>query len=210
VLAELLFLEASDEVLASRYRETRRVHPAARETGMRAAIAEERNLLRPLAERADVVVDTSAMSVHDLKRFVTRHYTGRERGGPIEIELVSFGFRYGGPEAADLVLDVRFLPNPHFEPNLREFSGEKPAVAAYVLDSPRSRAFLERLDDFLGFLVPLYEEEGKAYLTIAIGCTGGVHRSVAVVRALEAHLRERKMDVRVTHRDMTRPGRTKP
>ena len=122
----------------------------------------------------------------------------------MEIELLSFGFRHGPPERANLLVDVRFLPNPYYEPALRERSGEAAEVAAYVLGSPRSRAFLDRLFDFLAFLIPLYREEGKAYLAIAIGCTGGLHRSVAVVNALEGCLRERKIEARVRHRDLDR------
>ncbi len=210
VLSELLFLEASDEALAQRFGETRRVHPAARETSLLESIAQEREILAPIAALADVALDTTEMSVHDLKRFVTRRYTGRSRGGPMEIELVSFGFRYGAPDVADLQLDVRFLPNPNFEPTLRDRTGLEADVADYVLESPRTQAFLSRLVDFLDFLVPLYEEEGKAYLTIAIGCTGGRHRSVAIAAALEGCLRDRKIDVRVTHRDLQRLRRTDP
>ncbi len=210
VLSELLFLEASDEALAQRFGETRRVHPAARETPLLESIAQEREILAPIAALADVALDTTEMSVHDLKRFVTRRYTGRSRGGPMEIELVSFGFRYGAPDVADLQLDVRFLPNPNFEPTLRDRTGLEADVADYVLESPRTQAFLSRLVDFLDFLVPLYEEEGKAYLTLAIGCTGGRHRSVAIAAALEGCLRDRKIDVRVTHRDLQRLRRTDP
>lgn len=204
-LSEIIFLEASDEELAKRFNETRRAHPASGgQAKLIESIAQERGLLGPIAERADVTVDTSHMSVHDLKRYVTRHYTGASRSGEMEIELVSFGFRYGPPEVADLMIDVRFLPNPNFEPELRALTGLDAAVADYVLESPRTRAFLERFFEFLDYLEPLYQEEGKAYLTVAIGCTGGRHRSVSVVRALERHLRERKIQVRVTHRDVER------
>lgn len=204
VLRELLFLEAADEALAQRFDETRRVHPAAPERPLLESIAEERRILSPLASRADAVIDTTSLSVHDLKRLVTRRYTGRARGAPLEVELASFGFRWGAPEVADLVLDVRFLPNPNFEPLLKEKTGEADAVAAYVLQNPRGRAFLSHLFAFVDFLIPMYEDEGKAYLRMAIGCTGGRHRSIAVVRALEARLRDRKIDVRVSHRDLDR------
>ena len=207
LLAELLFLDASDEILARRFGETRRVHPVAPSLSLPDAIAEERRLLALVSERAGAIVDTSDMSVHDLKRLVTRRYSGSSTGGRMDIELVSFGFRHGAPEQADLVLDVRFLPNPYYEPGLRERSGEAEEVAAYVLGSPRSRAFLDRLLDFLEFLIPLYEDEGKAYLAIAIGCTGGLHRSVAIVNALEGSLRERKIEARVRHRDLGRARR---
>lgn len=205
---ELVFLEASDEVLERRFDETRRVHPAGHDREMREAIAAERELLAPLASRADVVLDTSSMTVHDLKRFVTRRYTGAVRGAPMETELVSFGFRYGAPEVVDLMVDVRFLPNPNFEPALRELTGRDPRVASYVLEHSRTREFLQRLLEFLDFLIPLYEEEGKAILRIAIGCTGGQHRSVAVVGALEERLEARKIKVRVRHRDVHRQRRS--
>jgi UPF0042 nucleotide-binding protein len=203
----LLYLEASDEALAQRFSETRRVHPTRGSGSLFDDISRERELLVPIARRADVVLDTSQMSVHELKRQISRHFTGGARAAPMEIELVSFGYRHGLPESADLMIDVRFLPNPNFEPHLKMHTGIDADVAAYVLDSPRTRAFMTRLTDFLDFLIPRYEEEGKARLTVAIGCTGGQHRSVAVVRALERHLAERKIDVHVTHRDVARATR---
>jgi UPF0042 nucleotide-binding protein len=208
ILRELLFLEAEDGALAKRFSETRRSHPAARPgMSLMQGIAEERRTLALIAQRADVVVDTTQMSVHDLKRFVTRRYTQGAESGRMAVELLSFGFRYGVPDAADLMIDVRFLPNPNFEPTLRDRSGMDPNVSAYVLESGRTSLFLRRFFDFLDFLLPHYEEEGKAYLRIAIGCTGGRHRSVAVVGALEQHLRERRIDVRVAHRDVDRERR---
>jgi UPF0042 nucleotide-binding protein len=203
----LLYLEASDEVLAQRFSETRRVHPTRGSGSLFDDISRERELLVPIAGRADLVIDTSQMSVHELKRQVSRHFTGGARAAPMEIEILSFGFRHGLPDAADLMIDVRFLPNPNFEPDLKPRTGEDPEVAAFVLDSPRTRAFMTRLCDFLDFLIPRYEEEGKARLTVALGCTGGQHRSVAVAHALERHLAERKIDVRVTHRDVARAAR---
>jgi UPF0042 nucleotide-binding protein len=203
---ELLFLDAADEVLLKRFDETRRVHPAVRESPV-AGIARERELLAPVAERADVVIDTSELSVHELKRFVVRHYSGAERSAPLVVNLVSFGFRHGAPEVADLMIDVRFLPNPNFEPRLRDRTGLDAEVAAFVLEGPPGREFRERLFGFVDYLLPLYENEGKAYLTLALGCTGGQHRSVAVVTALERHLRERKIEVRVLHRDAEKSRR---
>ena len=204
VLRELLFLDATDEALAQRFDETRRVHPAARQRPLAESIAAERDALAAVAARADVIIDTTALNVHELKRLVTQRYTGRERGAPLEIELSSFGFRWGAPETADLVLDVRFLRNPNFESHLREKTGESDDVAAYVLQNESGGAFLAHLYQFVEFLIPQYENEGKAYLRVGIGCTGGRHRSVAVVRALEARLRDRKIVVRVTHRDLGR------
>jgi UPF0042 nucleotide-binding protein len=198
----LLFLEASDEVLAQRFSETRRVHPARGSGSLFEDISRERELLVPIARLADRILDTGQMSVHELKRQISRHFTGGPRTAPMEIELISFGFRYGPPESADLMIDVRFLPNPNFEPALRARTGLDADVAAFVLDSPGTREFMTRLCDFIDFLIPRYEEEGKAHLTVALGCTGGQHRSVAVTSALDRHLRERKIDVRVTHRDV--------
>jgi len=205
----LLYLEASDEVLAKRFSETRRVHPTRGSGSLFDDISRERELLVPIASRADLVLDTGQMSVHELKRQISRHFTGGPRTAPMEIELLSFGFRHGLPEAADLMIDVRFLPNPNFEPTLKARTGVDPEVAAFVLDSPRAQAFMTRLCDFLDFLIPRYEEEGKARLTVALGCTGGQHRSVAVVRALERHLAEREIEVRVTHRDVARAMRAR-
>jgi RNase adapter protein RapZ len=204
---ELLYLDAEDEVLAQRFGETRRVHPTRGSGSLFDDIAREREMMLPIARRADLVIDTSHMSVHDLKRQVTRHFTGAQRTAPMEIELVSFGFRHGPPESADLMIDVRFLPNPNFEPTLRERTGLDPEVAAFVLEAPGTREFMAKLCEFVDFLVPRYQEEGKAHLTVALGCTGGQHRSVAVARALERHLTERKIDVRVTHRDVSRARR---
>ncbi|MEX2208062.1 MAG: RNase adapter RapZ [Myxococcota bacterium] len=206
----LLYMEASDEVLAQRFSETRRVHPARGSGSLFEDISRERELLVPIARLADLVVDTGQMSVHDLKRQISRHFTGSERKAGMEIELVSFGYRHGAPEAADLMIDVRFLPNPNFEPGLRARTGLEPDVAAFVLDSPHTREFMTRLCEFLDFLIPRYEQEGKARLTVALGCTGGQHRSVAVACALDRHLRERKIDVRVTHRDVARARRSEP
>jgi UPF0042 nucleotide-binding protein len=204
----LLYLDASDEVLAQRFSETRRVHPTRGSGSLFDDISRERELMVPIARLADLVVDTGQMSVHDLKRQISRHFTGGERKAAMEIELVSFGYRHGAPEAADLMIDVRFLPNPNFEPALRARTGLEPDVAAFVLDSPHTREFMAKLCEFIDFLIPRYEEEGKAHLTVALGCTGGQHRSVAVAQALERHLSERKIDVRVTHRDVARSRRS--
>ncbi len=204
----LLYLEASDEVLAQRFSETRRVHPTRGSGSLFEDISRERELLVPIARLADLVVDTGRMSVHDLKRQILRHFAGGERAAAMEIELVSFGFRHGAPEAADLLIDVRFLPNPNFEPSLRAHTGLEPEVAAFVLDPPSTGEFMAKLREFIDFLIPRYEKEGKARLTIALGCTGGQHRSVAVVGALDRHLRERKIEARVTHRDVARARRS--
>ena len=197
---QLIYLDCAEEPLLNRYRETRRVHPLSPDGPVEAGIARERALLEDVAALADLRIDTSEMNVHQLRETVGQALAGERR--PTVVNVVSFGFRFGIPPAAELLFDVRFLPNPHFEAALRPLSGEDPAVADYVLSSPLAVAFLERLRDLLAFLLPLYEEEGKAYLTVGVGCTGGRHRSVAVANRLAAELRNRGRDVNLAHRDV--------
>ncbi len=191
VSTQLLFLDAEDHVLARRYAETRRAHPVEPESPIVEGIARDREIMAPIAKRADLVLDTSEMSVHELKRYVTRQFSGTDRGSPMQVELVSFGFRFGAPELADLMIDVRFLPNPNFEPELRDGTGLDRKVADFVLQNERTESFLERFFAFLDYLLPLYEGEGKTHLRVAVDCTGGQHRSVAVIGALDRHLLER-------------------
>ena len=199
---EVLFLEASDESLVRRYSETRRRHPLAGENGtVQDGIAAERRALAALKAIADEVVDTTTLNVHELKRLVTRRF-GTSEGSRLGVTVVSFGFRFGLPTHADLVLDVRFLPNPFFIPELKPHPGTDPRVASFVLGQPDAKAFLERIGDLLGFLLPRYRAEGKTYLTIAIGCTGGKHRSVAVAGALSERLEGGGQPVRLWHRDV--------
>ena len=207
VSTQLLFLDAENQVLARRYAETRRAHPVGPQDPILEGIARDREIMAPIAKRADLVLDTSEMSVHELKRYVTRQFSGSDRGSPMQVELVSFGFRFGAPELADLMVDVRFLPNPNFEPELRDGTGLDREVADFVLQNERTAAFLERFFAFVDYLLPLYEEEGKTHLRVAVGCTGGQHRSVAVIGALDRHLRERRIGVRSSHRDVERAGR---
>lgn len=199
---DLLFLESSDEALINRYRETRRVHPLSPGGSVEQGIATERRLLAELATLADVVIDTSRLNVHQLRDAVVRHVVGAAR--ETVVNLVSFGFRFGVPPSAELLLDVRFLPNPHFEPELRPHTGEHGEVAEYVLKNERAEGFLVRLRELMDFLLPLYDGEGKAYLTIAIGCTGGQHRSVAIAAALAAELRAAGREVTLQHRELER------
>ena len=196
---EVIFLESSVQVLMNRYRETRRVHPLSREGSVQEGIETERRLLSDVSALADLVIDTSRLNVHELKDSVIQHVLGVTR--PIVVTLVSFGFRYGTPQAVELLFDVRFLPNPYFDAQLRERSGSDREVSDYVLENSRGEAFFERLRGWLDFLLPLYEAEGKAYITIGFGCTGGRHRSVAVVEALAKTLRESGREVNVDHRD---------
>jgi UPF0042 nucleotide-binding protein len=196
----VLFLDCATDVLVSRYRETRRVHPLAPGGTVEQGVETERKLLAELAELADLRIDTSELNVHELRETAARAVAAQGRA--TVVNFTSFGFRHGLPRGADLVFDVRFLRNPHFHPTLRPKTGLDPEVAAYALDEERGAALLARLRDLLEFLLPLYEAEGKAYLTVAVGCTGGRHRSVAVVEALAPELRRGGREVNVTHRDV--------
>ena len=200
--AAVLFLECANEALVNRYRETRRVHPLAPAGTVEEGIATERRLLVDLARLADHVIDTSSLNIHQLKAAVVQYVSGAAR--PTVVNLVSFGFRYGTPQAAELLFDVRLLPNPYFEDRLRPLTGRDPEVREYVLKSARGVALTQRLRDWLAFLLPLYDAEGKAYLTIGIGCTGGRHRSVVVASALADELRASGRGVNVEHRDVAR------
>ena len=199
---QVLFLDASDDALVRRYSETRRRHPLAGEGGtVLDGIATERQALVELKSIADEVIDTTTLNVHELKRLVARRFvTGG--GTRLGVTIVSFGFRFGLPTHADMVLDVRFLPNPYFVTELKPHPGTDPRVAGFVLGQPDARAFLERLSELFGFLLPRYRTEGKSYLTIAIGCTGGRHRSVAVASALAERLESAGQPVRLWHRDV--------
>ncbi len=198
---EVLFVDCSDEVLIRRYSETRRRHPMAGAGTVADGIAAERRALADLEALADEVIDTTSLNVHELKRLVTRRFAAGE-GARLGVTVVSFGFRFGIPAHADMVIDVRFLPNPFFIPELKPHPGTDPRVAGFVLGQPDAKAFLERLGDLLGFLLPRYRAEGKSYLTVAIGCTGGKHRSVALAAALAERLEAAGQPVRLWHRDV--------
>jgi UPF0042 nucleotide-binding protein len=201
---EVLFVEASDEALVRRYHETRRRHPLAGDGHVLDAIRAERKALAHVREVADRVVDTSTLTVHQFRDLLVSLY-GAPRARPgMATTLVSFGFKHGVPIDADLVFDVRFLPNPHFVDALRARDGRDPEVRAFIFDPPESQELLRRLQELLAFLLPAYQREGKAYLTIAVGCTGGRHRSVAVVEELKAFLDAQGFGPRVVHRDMER------
>ena len=201
---EVLFLESTDSVLLKRYSESRRRHPAASRGSVEEGIARERELLSPIRGRADLVVDTSTFSVAQLRERVAGVFQADLKAQKMSVGVMSFGFKYGVPPEADLVFDVRFLPNPHYEAELRLFSGEEPQVSAYVLDNPEAVEFLDRVKGLLKFLIPRYAAEPKAYLTIAVGCTGGRHRSVAVARELIGLVREMDYPARLRHRDIAR------
>ena len=199
----VLFLDASDDVLVRRFSGTRRRHPVEAE-GVLEAIRDERALLEPLLAAADIVVDTSDTNVHELKARLVELFSGLLATGSMETSIVSFGFKNGLPLDADMVFDVRFLPNPHWIPDLQPLSGLDDDVRVYVLASPEAVEFLERLDDFLDFLLPYYAREGKSYLSVAIGCTGGRHRSVVLAEELAARLRKAGFAPTVHHRDIDR------
>jgi UPF0042 nucleotide-binding protein len=199
---EVLFLEASEETLVRRYHETRRRHPVSSGTLLE-GIREERKLLANLRELADRVIDTSQMTVHELRRLLVELY-GEAATPGLSVNLLSFGYKFGVPYDADLVFDCRFLPNPFFVEGLKAADGRVPAVRHYVVEHPEGHELVTRLRDLLGYLLPRYQKEGKAYLTVAIGCTGGRHRSVAVAEELAARLRRRGATVRTSHRDLTR------
>jgi len=196
-----LFLEASDAALQRRYSETRRPHPLG-EGRVIEAVLEEREKLLPIRALADVVIDTSDHTVHSLRAWLRTRFAPESAGTTTELTVLSFGFKYGVPLDADLVLDVRFLPNPHFVPELRELTGNDQPVVEYLNQSNEVRETIHRFSDLLDYLVPLYQREGKSYVTVAIGCTGGRHRSVAVANAVGKHLNRKGNHARVAHRDV--------
>jgi UPF0042 nucleotide-binding protein len=201
---EMLFLEASDESLVRRYHETRRRHPLAGEGQVLDGIRAERRALADLREIADRIIDTSALNVHQFKdQLVTLYGSPGTRTG-LAPALISFGFKHGIPIDADLVFDIRFLPNPHFVPELRPLDGRDARVSEFIFKHEESRELLRRLQHLLDFLLPAYQREGKAYLTIAVGCTGGRHRSVSMVEELRRSLEERGFPPAVVHRDIDR------
>ena len=198
---DVLYLDASDESLIRRFSETRRRHPLAPTGTIEEGIRRERDALADLRAIADQVIDTSAMNVHDLKRVVQGRYSAEPATQP-SISVMSFAYRYGVPPQADLVFDVRFLPNPYFVPELKGLTGRDPRVAQYVLDRPETQEFLARIVDLCLFLFPKYQKEGKAYLTVALGCTGGKHRSVAIAHELVRRLSIDPASIHLWDRDI--------
>jgi UPF0042 nucleotide-binding protein len=200
---ETLFLDASDQTLVRRFSETRRPHPLARgTTALIDGIRKERTALEEVKKLADRIVDTSDYTVHDLRQAIERNYSDAGTGRPMVITLITFGYKFGVPYDMDLMFDLRFLPNPHFVPELRDHTGEDPRVREHVMAGADSAEFITRLRQFLEYLLPRYRSEGKSYLTIAFGCTGGRHRSVAVAIAVAERLREIGYEVNLKHRDM--------
>jgi RNase adapter protein RapZ len=197
---QVLFLEAEKDVLMRRFRETRRPHPLG--GTIDEAIHIEKERLAPLKEVADRVVDTSSFTPHQLRQLITSFYglqTGRKA---MTVVLISFGFKFGAPQNIDLLFDVRFLPNPNFIPELKPLRGTDRQVADYVLKNTTTRAYVKKIQEFIDFLIPQYIKEGRSYLTIGVGCTGGNHRSPAIAEKLQSHLRRHPIDLNVVHRDL--------
>jgi UPF0042 nucleotide-binding protein len=205
VRVEIVFLEAGEAVLVQRFSATRRQHPLARGQGLAAGIREEAQLLQPLRAAADHVIDTTRFNVHELKAAIVDKIRGHRPLTPMQVHVLSFGFKYGPAVEADLLVDVRFLRNPYFVPELKPLDGEHPAIRQYVLDTPEARALIAKYTDLVDYLLPLYEREGKSHLTIAVGCTGGRHRSVAIARALHDHIAARRPQADLIHRDIQQP-----
>jgi RNase adapter protein RapZ len=199
---KVAFMEASDAVLLRRFSETRRPHPLGTNEPVNASIKAERRHLAKIRALADIVIDTSKFNVHELRAHVTERFREQPTEKSILVSSVSFGFRHGVPEEADLVFDVRFLPNPHFVAEFRPFTGRHPRVAKYIRSFPQTQEFISRISDLLVYLLPHYIHEGKSYLTIAFGCTGGQHRSVLIAEEVAKLLHKAGYRVKVVHRDM--------
>jgi len=200
----IVFLEASDAVLLRRFSETRRPHPLGTDATVKAALKQERRHLGAIRRLADLVIDTSKFNVHELRAHINERFQEQSTEKSILVSSVSFGFRNGLPEDADLVFDVRFLPNPHFVPEFRQLTGRHPRVAKYIRSFPQTREFITRISDLLVYLLPHYIHEGKAYLTVAFGCTGGQHRSVMIAEEVGKRLRRAGYRVKIVHRDSPR------
>ena len=202
----VVFLDAKDEMLVRRYSETRRPHPLSRSETVSRSIVEERQLLEPIRNLADTLIDTSNFNVHELRANIVARFSHDDRVKHLFVSCVSFGFKNGVPLDADMVFDIRFLPNPHFVPEFRNKTGRDPEVAEYVRSFPQTTEFLERVTELMLYLLPHYVEEGKSYLTVAFGCTGGQHRSVMMAEEMAQRLKEAGYHVKALHRDMPRAG----
>jgi len=200
----VLFFEASDEVLQRRFSETRRPHPFDKGEGLLAAIRAEREAMQEVRQKADRIIDTSKHTVHSLRRFLLESFRETGKETPLRVEIISFGHKYGIPNQLDLLFDVRHLPNPYFLPELKELPGNHPKVVEFLDKEKDVQETIRRFADLLDYLLPLYRQEGKSYLTIGIGCTGGKHRSVRVAEALASLLKENGYEVIVSHRDIAK------
>jgi UPF0042 nucleotide-binding protein len=200
----VVFLDAQDAVLVRRYSETRRPHPLGRSETVSRSIVEERQLLDPIRNLADTLIDTSTFNVHQLRAQILDRFGHEDRTKQLLVSCLSFGFKNGVPLDADMVFDVRFLPNPHFVPEFRKLTGQDPKVAAFVRKFPQTQEFLDKVTDLMLYLLPHYVQEGKSYLTVAFGCTGGQHRSVMMVEEMSKRLKKAGYEVKAVHRDMPR------
>ena len=199
---KILFLEANEETLLKRYSQTRRHHPLSQDKSLLDGIRIEQKQLKELKITADKIIDTSHYNVHDLKSVINDIAQQSKNFAPMRINILSFGFKYGTPHDASLIMDVRFLANPYFVPELKAFDGKNREIKNYVLNNDEARRFLKKYLNLLDYLIPLYEKEGKAYLTIAVGCTGGRHRSVTITEALFEHIKKPGRQIIITHRDI--------
>lgn len=204
----VLFFEASDDVLQHRFSETRRPHPAERGQGLLAAIKAEREAMSRIRSLADQIIDTSEHTVHTLRSFLLERFSPDRKGAPMRVQVLSFGHKYGNPGDLELLFDVRHLPNPHFVPDLKRLSGHDSRVVKYLRSHEEVRETLQRFTDLLTYLLPLYKREGKSYVTVGIGCTGGRHRSVMIANALARALRSAGFDAHAAHRDVRKINRS--
>jgi UPF0042 nucleotide-binding protein len=204
IATRVVFLDAQDAVLVRRYSETRRPHPLGRSETVSRSIVEERQLLDPIRNVADTLIDTSTFNVHQLRAHILDRFGHEEKATQLLVSCLSFGFKNGVPLDADMVFDVRFLPNPHFVPEFRKLTGQDPKVAAYVRSFPQTVEFLGRVTELMLYLLPHYVQEGKSYLTVAFGCTGGQHRSVMMAEEMAKRLKKAGYQVKAVHRDMPR------
>jgi len=199
---EILFLDADEKTLLKRYSQTRRHHPLSQDKSLLEGIRTEQHQLKDLKIAADKIINTSHYNVHELKSVISDLAHKSKYSAPMKINILSFGFKYGIPHDADLIMDVRFLLNPYFVPELKNLDGKNESVKNFVLGNDEARRFLKKYLDLLDYLIPMYEKEGKAYLTIAVGCTGGRHRSVTISEAVFEHIKKTGMQIIITHRDI--------
>jgi RNase adapter protein RapZ len=205
----VLFFEASDDVLQYRFSETRRPHPAEKGQGLLAAISDERQAMSRIRAHADQIIDTSDHTVHSLRRFLLERFSLDRQGAPMRVQVMSFGHKYGNPGDLELLFDVRHLPNPHFVPELKRLSGHDSRVVKYLRSQDEVKETLKRFTDLLSYLLPLYKREGKSYVTVGIGCTGGRHRSVMIANELARSLRKAGFDAHASHRDVRKQNRVR-
>lgn len=201
---EIIFLEAEKGVLIRRFKETRRPHPLSKsfKNDIGKSIEAEKKALMPLRKEADRIIDTSSYTPHQLRQLITSLYSSAAKGSALSLTLMSFGYKFGVPQNIDLMFDVRFIPNPHFVPELKKLSGIDMPVKKFIFEKPRTKEFMKKLKGLLNFLIPLYIKEGKTYLTIGIGCTGGRHRSPAITEKVAALLKNHPVDINIVHRDL--------